>query len=138
MRAPNRVRQFFARVLKKVQHYRSDVVARDANAAAYKYYKRQEYQDLYNSSVAVMLREMQREVNMNRPCQSRLHIDYSTNNHHSQLRSTDSLIVASWLFSVAENCLDPEVRENSGAPRVSVRRVNRGNKVRGQLLFQEY
>ena len=34
-----------------------------------------------------MLRETQREVNMDRPFESRLHIDYSTNNHHSQLRS---------------------------------------------------
>ena len=89
MRAPYRVRQFFAKVLKKVQHYRVDVIAGDANAAAYKYYKRQEYQDLYNSSVSVMLRDMQPEVNKNRQFQSRLHIDYSTNNHHSQLRSTD-------------------------------------------------
>ena len=36
-----------------------------------------------------ILREMQREFNMNRQLESRLHIDYSTNNHHSQLRSTD-------------------------------------------------
>ena len=57
--------------------------------AAYKYYRKQEYQDLYNSSVAVMLREMQREVNMDRPFESRLHTDYTTNDHHSQLRSTD-------------------------------------------------
>ena len=39
--------------------------------------------------VAVILREMQREANMNRPFQSRCHCDYSTNNKHSQLRSTD-------------------------------------------------
>ena len=75
--APYRVRQFFAKVLKKVQHYRVDALAGDADAAAYKYYKRQEYQDFYNSSVAVMLRYMQREANRNRSFQSRLHIDYS-------------------------------------------------------------
>ena len=46
----------FAKV-KKVQHYRVDVIVGDAIAAAYMYYKRQEYKDLYNSSVAVMLRE---------------------------------------------------------------------------------
>ena len=78
MRVPHRVRQFFAKVLKKIQHYRVDVVAGNTNAAAYKYYERQEYQDLYNSSVAAMLREMQREANMNRPFQSRLRFDYST------------------------------------------------------------
>ena len=43
MKAPYRVRQFFAKVLKKVQHYRVDVIAGDANAAAYKYDKKQEY-----------------------------------------------------------------------------------------------
>ena len=89
MRAPYRVRQFFAKVLKNVQHRRVDVLAGDANAAAYKYYKRQEHHDLYNSSAAVMLREMQQEANRNRPFQSRLHIDSSTNNHQSQLRSKD-------------------------------------------------
>ena len=89
MRAPYRVRQFFAKLLRKEQHYKVDVLAGDANAAAYKYYKRQEYQELYNSSVVVMLREVQREVNRNRRFQNRLHIDYSTNNHHSQLRSTE-------------------------------------------------
>ena len=55
MRAPYRVRQCFAKVLKKVHHYRVDVIAGDANSAAYKYYKRKEYQDSHNSSVAVML-----------------------------------------------------------------------------------
>ena len=43
----------------------------------------QEYQDLYNSSVAIMLREMQREVDAGRPLERRLHIDYSTNNLHA-------------------------------------------------------
>ena len=66
MKAPYRVRQFFAKVLKKVEHNRVDVIAGDANAAGYKYYKRQECQDLCNSSVAVLLREMQRAVNMDR------------------------------------------------------------------------
>ena len=89
MRAPNRVRQFVAKVLKKVEHYRVDVVAGDAYTASYKHYKRQEYQELYISSVAAMFREMLREVNMNLPFESRLHIDNSTYNHFSQLRSTD-------------------------------------------------
>ena len=43
-----------------------DVIAGDANGAAYKYNKRQEYQDLHSLSVAIMLREMRREVNTGR------------------------------------------------------------------------
>ena len=73
------------------QYFKVDVIGGDANAAAYKYYKKQEYQDLHNSSVAVMLREMPREVNTVRTFESRLHIDYSTNNHSSQLRSASDL-----------------------------------------------
>ena len=38
-----------------------------------------------------MLREMQREVNTGRPFESRLHIDYNTNNHFSQLRTASHL-----------------------------------------------
>ena len=56
-------------------HFKVDVIAWDANAAAYKYYKNQEHQDLYDSSVAVMQREMQREVNTGHPFESKLHID---------------------------------------------------------------
>ena len=58
MKAPYRVQQFFGTVLQKVHHFKVDVITGDANAAAWKYYKKQEYQDLYNSSVAVMLGEM--------------------------------------------------------------------------------
>ena len=64
MKALYRVRQIFAKVIKKVQHHRVGVIAGDANASAYKYYKKQEYQDLYNSSVVVMLREIQRVVDL--------------------------------------------------------------------------
>ena len=52
-----------------------DVIAGDANAAAYKCNKRQENQDLHNSSVATTLREMRREVNTGRQFESRLRID---------------------------------------------------------------
>ena len=93
---------FFAKVLKKVQHCRVDVIAGDATAAAYRCYKRQSCQALYNSSVAVMLREMQREVDMNRPFQSRLLCDHSTNNHHSQLPSTDYPYCGFHVFSLME------------------------------------
>ena len=53
--------------------------------------KKQDYHDLHNSSVAVMLREMQREIFLGRRFESRLHIDYHTNNHFSQLRSAGAL-----------------------------------------------
>ena len=46
MKAPYRVRQFFGRVLQQVHHFKVDVIAGDANAAAYKYFKKQEYQDM--------------------------------------------------------------------------------------------
>ena len=72
-------------------NFKVDIIAGGANAAAYKFYRRQDYQYLHNSSVASMLREMQREVNMGRPFESRLHIDYNTNNHFSQLRSAGDL-----------------------------------------------
>ena len=54
-------------------------MAEDANAAAYRYYKKQAYQDLCNSPVAVMLREMQREVNTGCPFESILYINYYHN-----------------------------------------------------------
>ena len=43
-------------------HFEVDVIAGNASGAAYKYYQSHKYQDLYNSSVAVMLKEMQSEV----------------------------------------------------------------------------
>ena len=42
------VRQLFKTVLQQVCHFKVVVIAGDANAAAYKYYKSQEYQDLHN------------------------------------------------------------------------------------------
>ena len=52
MKAPYRVREFFAK--KYSRRYNTAGLmyfGGDANAAANKYYKKQEYQDLYNSSV---------------------------------------------------------------------------------------
>ena len=57
MTAPGSVRKFFKKVLQQVYNFKVDVIAGDANAAAYKFYERQEYPDLHNSSVAVMLRD---------------------------------------------------------------------------------
>ena len=62
-------------------NYKIDVIAGDANAAAYKYFKNQKCQELYNSSVVIMLRELQREVNEGRPFQNRPCIDYYHCNH---------------------------------------------------------
>ena len=87
--APAAVRQFFKTVLQQVRHFKVDVNAGDANAAAYKYYRNQGYQHLHNSSVAIMPREMQREVNMGHPFESVFHMHYSTNNHPPQLHSAD-------------------------------------------------
>ena len=78
-------------------HFKVDVIAGDANAAAYKYYKNQEYQDLYDSSVSVMLREMQLEVN--------------TGQLIIRLSFTQQMIriVALWLFFRGESRSDPEL-----------------------------
>ena len=67
--------------------------------------KRQEYKDLCKYSVAVMLREMQREVNMGRPCEMILRpiiIILSSAQHVI-------LMVASWLFSHGEKPLRPRI-----------------------------
>ena len=95
------VREFFGTALQQVCHFKVDVFAGDANAAAHKYYKKQEYQDRYNSSVAIMQREMQREFNMGLPFENRLHIDYSTNNPPTQLHAANDidccfLAILSW------------------------------------------
>ena len=51
----------------------------------------QEIQDLHNSSVAMMLREMQREVNTGLPFERKLDIDFSTHNHPPQLNAATDL-----------------------------------------------
>ena len=71
MNSPAAVREFCGTLLQQMCHLKVDVIAGDANVAAYKYYKKQEYQDLYKSSVAIMSREMQREVNMRLPCENK-------------------------------------------------------------------
>ena len=95
-------------MLQQVCHFKVDVIAGDANAAAYNYYRSQEYQDLYNSSVAVMLREIQREVNTGHPFEGKPHIDYFTNTHPLSFTQQMILIVAFWLFPHGENLSDPE------------------------------
>ena len=49
------VRESFGTLLQQVCHFKVDVSAGDANAAAYQYFKKKGYQDLHNSSVAIML-----------------------------------------------------------------------------------
>ena len=63
----------------------------------------QECQDLYDSALAVMLREMQRAVNMGHPFESKLHIDYSTNIIRLSFTQQMILIVALWLFFHGES-----------------------------------
>ena len=91
MSSPAAVREFFKTVLQQVCHFKVDVIAGDANAAAYKYYEKQQHQDLHDSSVPVMVREMQREVNTGHPFESKLHIDYSTNNHPTQRHAANDI-----------------------------------------------
>ena len=91
------------------QYFKVDVIAGDANAAANKYYKKQECQDLHNSSVAVMLREIHRAVNAVRTFESRIHVDYSTNNHSSQLTSAGDLDCCFMAILSWRTHLDPEL-----------------------------
>ena len=101
-------REFVKTVLQKVCHFKVDDIAGNANAAAYRYHENQEYQYLYNSSVAVMRRETQCEVNTGQPFENRLHIYYSTNNHPLQLHAADDLYccfmaILSWKASGTQN-----------------------------------
>ena len=86
-------------MLQRVRHFKVDVIAGDANAAAYMYYKNQEYQDLYDFSVVGMVRAMHREVR---------HIDFSTKIIHLSFTQQMILIVASWLSFHGESQSDPE------------------------------
>ena len=103
-------REFFIKkMLQQVHHFKVDVTAGDANAAAYGYYKKQEHQDLHNSSVAVMLREMRREVNTGHPLARRFHTDYTTNNHPTQLHAANDFDCCFlWLSFHGESQPDPE------------------------------
>ena len=111
MNSPAAVREFFGTVLQQVYHFKVDVIARDAHAAAYKHCKKQEHQDLYGSSVAVMLRDMQREVNTGHPFERK-----STNNHPTQLHAADDLdccfmAVLSWRDDKEEEQTEDNSRE---------------------------
>ena len=71
---------------------------------------------------------------MNRPFQSRLRIDYSTNNHFSQLRSTDHpdrYFVAILLWRKPPG---PRIMRKLQSTRVSVRRVRRRKTRRTALI----
>ena len=48
MKSPAAVRAFFETVLQRMRHFKVDVIALDSKAAAYMYYKNQEYHDLYD------------------------------------------------------------------------------------------
>ena len=108
MKTPYCVPDFIANVLQKEKQYKVDGIAGAAHAAAYKCYKKQESLDLYNSSIAVMLSEMQHEVNTGGQFEISLHLDHYTNNHFLSYGQEVILTVASWLFSHEENHLDRE------------------------------
>ena len=91
MNSPAAVREFFAAVLQQVCHFKVDVIAEMPKPQHTNATKKQEHQDLYNSSVAILLREMQREVNVGLSFQNRLHIDNSTNNHPTQLHAASDI-----------------------------------------------
>ena len=125
MTASAAFQQFCKTVLQQVHHFKADVIAGDVNTAACRCYKKQVFQDLYNSSVVVMLKKMQREVNTGPPFESILHVDYYTKIIFLSFAQQAISIVATWLFSHGKNHLDPELWEHSGAIRVSERRVTR-------------
>ena len=125
MTAPTAVQQFFKTVLQQVHHFKVDVITGDVNTTACRNYKKQVFQDLYNSSVVVMLREMQREVNTGRSFESRPHIDYYAKIIFLSFAQQVISIITTWLFSHEEGHLDPELWEHSGAIRVSERRITR-------------
>ena len=125
------VRKFFKTVLQQVHHIKVDVIAGDANAAAYRYYKRQEYQYLYNSSVAVMLRDAARGQHGDTHVKADFRLIFYHNQHFSQLRSANDLdccfmAILSW----RKPTQTLELRENSGATRVCEHRVTRKDKIR--------
>ena len=65
--------------------------------------------DLHNSSVAVMLREMQREVNMGLSFGNELHIDFSTDHHPTQLHEANDIDCCFWRFFHGESWPDPRI-----------------------------
>ena len=108
MNAPGSVRKIFKKVLQLVYNFKVDIIAGDANSAACMYFRRQEHRDLYNSSVAVMLREMQREVNEGRPLKTRFALIFIIIIIPSISAQQMTLIVASWRSYHGENHQDPE------------------------------
>ena len=125
-KSPYRVRQFRNSTSASTPFQGRCHCWRDANAASYKDNKKQACKYVCNSSVAGMLREMQRMVNTGRTFEIRdfIFIILPTFIFLSFAQQV-ILIVASWLFSHGENHLDPESWENSGATRVSVHKLTR-------------
>ena len=59
--------------------------------------------------VAIMPREMQREVNMGVPLENRLHIDYCTHNHPTQLHAANDIDCSFMATLSWESQQDPEL-----------------------------
>ena len=93
MNSPAAVREGCKTVLQQVCHFKVDVIAGDDNAEAKRYFQKKKKSRSLQSSAAVMLREMQHEVNTGHPFERKLHKDCSTNNHSYKLHAatdTDS------------------------------------------------
>ena len=85
MNAPVSVQQIIKTVLQQVHHFEVDVIAGDANAAAYKYNKRQENQESAQFlSCHYGKREMRRDVNTGRHLKAGFTLIILSNNHSSQ------------------------------------------------------
>ena len=85
------VLDFFKTMLQQVCHFNVDVIARDANAAAYKNYKNKSTKictilQLQSCKERCNVKSM-RDTHL----KCKLHIDYSTNNHPPQLHTATDL-----------------------------------------------
>ena len=84
-----------------------------------------------------MLREVQREVNMNHPFQSRLHSGHSTKNHHSQLLSTDYPFCGSMACSLMEKTAGTQNCEKTLEQQVwAYTEWTKMNKLRRALILR--
>ena len=68
------VQEIFETVFQQMCLLRIDVITTDLNDVVYKRYKKQKYEDLQNSSLVIILREMQREVNLDLPIFQEIYI----------------------------------------------------------------
>ena len=86
------VRELFGTLLQQVCHFKVDVMAGHANAAADQHFKKKRIpRSIQFLSGYHAMREMQREVNMGLAFENRLHMNYSTSNHPTQLHAANDI-----------------------------------------------